>query len=40
MRSLDPSRIATIDVVKGPTTMQQSTDPRAVNGLIRITLKH
>jgi bla regulator protein blaR1 len=40
MNSLDPSRIATIDVTKGPTSMQQSTDPRARNGLIRITLKH
>ncbi len=40
MKSIDPSRIASIDVVKGPAAMQQSTDPRARDGLIRITLKH
>lgn len=40
MKSIDPSRIASVDVVKGPSAMQQSTDPRAKDGLIRITLKH
>ncbi|MEO9250454.1 MAG: hypothetical protein ABI322_05505, partial [Gemmatimonadaceae bacterium] len=40
MKSIDPSRIASVEVVKGPAAMQQSTDPRAKDGLIRITLKH
>lgn len=40
MKSIDPSRIASIEVIKGPAAMQQSTDPRALNGVILITLKH
>ena len=40
LKSLDPSRIATIEVIKGPAAMQQSSDPRARDGIIRITLKH
>jgi beta-lactamase regulating signal transducer with metallopeptidase domain len=40
MNSIDPSQIASIDVFKGPAALEQSTDPRAKNGLIRITLKH
>lgn len=40
MKSLDPSRIASVEVIKGPAAVAQSTDPRAVNGIISITLKH
>lgn len=40
MNAIDPASIASIDVVKGPAALEQSTDPRAKNGLIRITLKH
>lgn len=39
-KAINPDRIATIDVQKGPAAMKQSTDPRAKNGIIRITLEH
>lgn len=40
MNSIDPSKIASVDVFKGPAAMQQSSDPRAKDGIISITLKH
>jgi len=40
MNALDPRRIATVEVLKGPAAIATTTDPRAVNGIIRITLKH
>ncbi|MDQ2888950.1 MAG: M56 family metallopeptidase [Gemmatimonadota bacterium] len=40
MNALNPSTIATVDILKGPAAMRESTDPLAKNGLIRITLKH
>lgn len=40
MKAIDPSQIASVDVFKGPAALEQSTDPRAKDGLIRITLKH
>lgn len=40
MNAIDPNQIASIDVFKGAAALQQSTDPRAKDGLIRITLKH
>lgn len=39
-KALNPNDIATVDVIKGPAALKESTDPRAKNGLIRITLRH
>ncbi len=40
MQSLNPSQIATVEVIKGAAAMQQTADPRAKDGVILITLKH
>jgi hypothetical protein len=40
MQKLNPTSIESVDVIKGPEALNQSTDPLAKNGLIRITLKH
>lgn len=40
MKSVSPSQIASIEVVKGAAAVARSTDPRAGKGLIIITLKH
>ncbi len=40
MDALNPNDIASVDVIKGPAALRESTDPLAKNGLIRITLKH
>jgi beta-lactamase regulating signal transducer with metallopeptidase domain len=40
MKSIDPSTIATVEVIKGPAAMEQYTDPRAKDGVIVISLKH
>jgi hypothetical protein len=37
---LKPESIASIEVFKGPSAATMSTDPRAKNGIIKITLKH
>ena len=37
MRALDPRRILTVEVTKGPAAAQQHSDPRARDGIIRIT---
>jgi outer membrane receptor protein involved in Fe transport len=40
MKAIDPSKIATVDVIKGPAAMEQYSDPRAKDGVIVILLKH
>lgn len=40
LKSLDPSRIATVEVIKGLAATEQYSDPRAKDGVIVITLKH
>jgi hypothetical protein len=39
MNSIAPDRILTVDVIKGVAATQQYSDPRAVNGVIKITTK-
>ena len=38
--SLSPDQIVSVDVIKGATATAQYTDPRAANGVIRITTKN
>lgn len=38
--NLDPNTIASVEVIKGKAAAALSTDPRAANGIIKITLKH
>jgi beta-lactamase regulating signal transducer with metallopeptidase domain len=40
MRALNPADIASVEVIKGPAALKESTDPLAKNGIVRITLKH
>ena len=40
MKSIDPSRIATVEVIKGKAATEQYSDPRAKDGVIVISLKH
>jgi hypothetical protein len=40
MKAIDPSRIATVDIIKGTAAMEQYSDPRAKDGVIVILLKH
>lgn len=39
-KALNPGDIASVEVLKGPAALKQSTDPHARNGIISITLKH
>lgn len=39
MESIDPGQIDKVEVIKGPAASQQYSDPRAANGVIRITTK-
>ena len=40
MKAIDPSTIATVEVIKGPAAMEKYSDPRAKDGVIVISLKH
>ena len=40
MKAIDPSKIATVEVLKGTAAAEQYSDPLAKNGVIVITLKH
>jgi bla regulator protein blaR1 len=40
MKSIDPSKIATVEVIKGTAAMEKYSDPRAKDGVIVISLKH
>jgi beta-lactamase regulating signal transducer with metallopeptidase domain len=40
LKTLPPDRIDKIEVLKGPAALKMSTDPRAKNGIVMITMKH
>ncbi|MEO7103338.1 MAG: TonB-dependent receptor plug domain-containing protein, partial [Gemmatimonadaceae bacterium] len=39
-KALNPANIDRIEVTKGAAALKQSSDPRAANGIVSITLKH
>ncbi len=40
LQTLQSSQIDKIEVLKGPAALKMSTDPRAKNGIVMVTLKH
>ncbi|HET7584461.1 MAG TPA: M56 family metallopeptidase [Gemmatimonadaceae bacterium] len=40
LKGIDPTTIESVDVIKGPAAKLISSDPRAENGIVRITTKH